>query len=99
MPTFRVRLQGANLLMRDEAESEPRRYGFYVNRVVEALNSNEAGRIAIASVLSEPKLQRAKLNTVDDPFSCWVDDIGAMRGGSLPAKQQGFVFFPEQPEE
>ena len=98
MPTFRVRLQGANLLMRDEAEPEPRRYGFYVNRVVEAGNSEEAGRVALESVVAEPKLQHAKLNPLDDPPSCWVEDIAAMPGEPIPAKQQGFVFFPE-PEE
>ena len=70
MPAVRVRLQGANLLMRDEAEPEPRRCGFYVNRVVEAGNAEEAGPVALARVVAEPKLQHAKLNPVNDPPSC-----------------------------
>ena len=98
MTTYRVRVQGANLLMQVEPEP-PRRYGFYINWVVDAIDPEEARRKAVASVVAEPKLQRAKLNAADDPASCWVEDTVAMPGEPIPMKQQGFVFFPEEPDE
>ncbi len=98
MTTYRVRVQGANLLMRVEPAA-PRRYGFYINWVVDAADPEEAGRKAVANVVADAKLQRAKLNAADDPASCWVEDVAAMPGEPIPAKQQGFVFFPEEPDE
>ena len=98
MPTYRVRVQCTNLLMQVEPEP-PQRYGFYVNWVVDAADVQEAASIAVASVVAEPKFQRAKMNAADDPPSCWAEDVAAMPGEPIPPKQQGFVFFPEEPDD
>ena len=97
MPTFRVIVSGANLLM--EVEGNRGRYGFEVARFVDADDASEAGDRALGLVRESPQWRLGALNAAGDPPRCWVSEVTRLPSHqTAPSKQPGFAFFPAEPE-
>ena len=100
MPTYRVFVEGSNLLMRDEDRVEPQRFGFYVTRFIDAEDSERAAEKALTLVRNEPKLIMAALNSPYDPPTFRVDEVECLAPEErAPAIPPGFAFFPVSPEQ
>lgn len=95
MPTYRVFVEGTNLLMHDEDRPEPQRFGFYVTRFIDAEDAERAAERALAIVRNEPTLIMAALNSPYDPPAFHVEDVECLAPNEeAPVILPGFAFFP-----
>jgi hypothetical protein len=100
MPTYRVFVEGTNILMRHEDQREPQRFGFYVTRFVDAADSERAAEQALALVRNEPKLIMTALNSPYDPPAFRVEEVECLSPDEdAPSTPPGFAFFPVTPDE
>lgn len=99
MKKFRVLLTGHNYLL--PYDGEPRKMGFKATRIVRADSAEEAGLLALRSLVRDPRLVNDLLNGSQDPSTLAIDSVqrlGLFKGLAAPGKGLDF-FFEDLPAE
>ncbi|AMV73224.1 hypothetical protein JCM30471_16270 [Desulfuromonas carbonis] len=93
MKKFCVQLTGHNYLL--PYDGEPRKMGFRATRIVRANSPEEAGVLALRSLVRDPRLVNDLLNGRQDPSTLAIDSIqrlGLFKGWSTAGKGLDFFF-------
>ena len=93
MPTYKVLVHGRGLVVRHFWIFR-RRYGFYVTRVVDAENPEQAAELAIESVRGEPRLVLAAMRAP----TLTVEEVKPFEGPASAWQETGIVFYPARSE-
>ena len=93
MATFKVLVHGRGLVVRHWWIFR-RRYGFYVPRVVDAENPEQAAERAIESVRGEPRLALAAMRAP----TLTVEEVQPFEGPASAWQETGIVFYPGHSE-
>jgi hypothetical protein len=73
MSKYRVLIHGDNFLLHFDGQLQ--KVGFYVSRVVDALNPDEAELVAVDVVREDPRLKDNVLNERDDPPMLRTEEV------------------------
>ena len=91
--TFKVLVHGRGLVVRHWWIFR-RRYGFYVTRVLDAEDPEQAAERAIESVRGEPRLVLAAMRAP----TLTVEDVQPFEGPASAWQETGIVFYPVRSE-
>lgn len=98
LKVYKVLIDGRNLLVRIEGKKQ--KVGFYTTRIVEARNSNEAGKVVIDLILQDSLMKNDLLNEPNDTPIINADKVEQIYDLSrLNEKPPGFVFYLEVDEK
>lgn len=95
MKTYRVLVLCEHCLI-DVSDSR-RHMGFYVTRFVRGTSCVHARDSAIATVLTDPKLDGLILNDESDPPRFSVDEVSEVSEHDVPTVSPVYVFFDDEP--
>ena len=91
MKKYKVFIHGENFLIKFEGEIVPT--GFYVTRLVEAKDEEEAELKAIEMVRKDKSIKNVK-NSKDDPPMLYVEELAEVESfGDLKPPGTGFIFY------
>ncbi len=88
MPLFKVTLRGRGLWV--DIDGKVQRVGFRVTRVVEAGDVGGAAHKAVTRIRTDPKARQLPGKPLPE-----LSVEEAVRTGSAPAVDAGFMFFPD----
>ena len=91
MSTYLVRLKGKNFLM--DGDEGPRKKRFYVTRLVEAENPNQAENLARDMISTDPRLQNSVLNESSDPPIIYLESVSEVTAMAYDAQNRAHSFF------
>lgn len=95
MPRFLIRIDGTNVLLKDEDTGVAKRVGFFATRVVEAANENEAVSKVKQLVSGELTIHAIPQNP-DRPVTMTVDAISQLGKDDDRVIKGGFTFYPDE---
>jgi hypothetical protein len=93
MNWYRVRLNGQNFLL--NIQGEPRKYGFYTTRDVEADSFEKAEMKAIELVKGDGFLKNSTLNNKEDSPMIYVEDMKILEPYEEQLKNDGYTFYTD----
>lgn len=96
MNWYRVLLHGKNVLL--NFDGEPKKFGFYTTRDVEAESLEIAELKAVEMVREDEALVNGVLNERDDSPMIYVDEMKILNADEEKLGNSGFTFYVEQNE-
>lgn len=100
MASYRVRVEGRNLVLAADRASEPSppRKAFVTTRLVEASSAQDAGEHAMQAIWDDAGLREQLANHEEDPPLLYLSSVDeAPDGTSLSSEELGYAFFEEEP--